>query len=317
MTPSGAAKNMEKGASGNESKEETRRETKKKNAVKNEMKGETKDKVKGKTRNAAKGKAKNAVEDLGLVYKVVTGVVAATILVAAIVVSVTYWRKSVQEEEEISAGIHYLEELEKQDMEAISGNIKTIRDERLLDLADADEGAVWSVFDALNAMILGDSRAVGFTHWEFVAEERVLAHGGGKITDVAEELEEIKAVNPEHVFLCFGLNDVGIGYWPDPKEYAAVCDEQIRLLQETLPDATIYLNSILPAVGSGLQRDSDYPRIGEYNEALRAMCAERGYHFIDNTPLAEERVDLYAEDGLHMDEHFYKYWVANMLTEVD
>ena len=48
-----------------------------------------------------------------MVYKVVIGIVAATVLVAAIVVSVTYWRKSMQEEEEINAGIRYLEELEQ------------------------------------------------------------------------------------------------------------------------------------------------------------------------------------------------------------
>lgn len=252
-----------------------------------------------------------------MVYKVVIGIVAATVLVAAIVVSVTYWRKSMQEEEEINAGIRYLEELEQQDMEEISGNIKTIRDARLLNLADANEEAVWAVLAELNVMILGDSRAVGFSYHEFVAEERVLAHGGGKITDVDDELEQIRAVGPKHVFLCFGLNDVGIGFWPNAEDYAVVCDEKIQLLQRELPNATIYLNSILPAVGVSLERDSDYPRIGEYNEALRAMCEEKGYHFIDNTPVAEEHADLYAEDGLHVDRNFYKYWAANMLTEVD
>lgn len=75
--------------------------------------------------------------------------------------------------------------------------------------------------------------------------------------------------------MCFGLNDVGIGLWPTGEEYAAECDKQIAALQAELPDATIYLNSILPAVGVGLEADPDYPRIGEYNEAMKTMAEEK------------------------------------------
>ena len=77
------------------------------------------------------------------------------------------------------------------------------------------------------------------------------------------------------------------------------------------------MNSILPAIGVGLEADADYPRIGEYNEALEAMCEEHGWAFIDNDVLAEEHADLYQPDGLHVDKSFYKYWAANMLTEVE
>lgn len=274
------------------------------------------------TKNKRTNKAKTAKigmdgKQKDLLFKTAIGVAAVAVLIVIIVVSVKYWQKSAAEEAQISAGIHYLEELEKQDMTEISGNIKSIRDANLMNLAEMDESAVWAVLDELNILILGDSRAVGFYHYEYVPQARVLAHGGGKITDIDEELDQIKAINPEHIFLCFGLNDVGIGYWPTGEEYAALCDEKIQLLQRELPNATVYLNSILPAVGAGLERDPDYPRIGEYNEALKAMCEEKGYHFIDNTPLTEEHVDLYAADGLHMDERFYKYWAANMLTEVD
>ena len=48
----------------------------------------------------------------------------------------------------------------------------------------------------------------------------------------------MKALNPKAVFLCFGLNDVGIGLWPTGEEYAAECDKQIAALQAELPDAT-------------------------------------------------------------------------------
>lgn len=84
-----------------------------------------------------------------------------------------------------------------------------------------------------------------------------------------------------------------------------------------MPDATIYINSILPAVGVGLDADPDYPRIDEYNDALQKMCEEEGWPYIDNTQLAKEHENLYQEDGLHVETEFYKYWAANMLTEVE
>lgn len=242
---------------------------------------------------------------------------AAVIIViaAVVVVFVIQWRKELREREKIGKGIAYLKSLEDQDISEIDEEIKVIKSELNLDIADTDEAAVWSRFE--NAAILGDSRAVGFYYHEFVPEERVMAQGGGKITDVPGYIEQLKKLNPEQIFLCFGLNDIGIGFWPTPEDYNAAYVEEMDLLAAELPNSTVYINSILPAVGVGLEADPNYPRIGEYNEGLKALCEEKGYHFIDNTEMAEEHADLYQEDGLHVETEFYKYWAANMLTEVE
>lgn len=240
---------------------------------------------------------------------------AIVVIAAVVIVCIIQWRKGLDEKEKVSKGIAYLKELEGQDIEEIDGQIKEIRSKYTLDIADTDEAAVWSKFE--NAAILGDSRAVGFYYHEFVPEERVMAQGGGKITDVPEYIEQLKSLNPDQIFLCFGLNDVGIGFWPTAEEYNAAYDEQVQLLNRELPNSTVYVNSILPAVGAGLSADPDYPRIGEYNEGLKALCEEKGYHFIDNTEMALSHEDLYQADGLHVETEFYKYWAANMLTEVE
>lgn len=239
----------------------------------------------------------------------------AVILTAVIVVSVRYRNRLHREEETVNRGIQYLTELEQQDMEGIAADIKKIRDERTMNLADSDESSVWREFDG--ALILGDSRAVGFSYYELLPEEQVLAQSGWRITDIDSVIEQVRAFAPNRIFLCFGLNDVGTGMWPSKEDYAAACDERIQLLQREVPGAEVYLNSILPATGAGLDKDPNYPRIGEFNETLRAMCEEKGYHFIDNTEVAEAHLDLYQEDGLHVGKEFYKYWAANMLTEVE
>ncbi len=248
--------------------------------------------------------------------KIIAGLlVAAVILTAVIVVSVRHRNKLRQEEERVNRGIEYLTELEEQDMQGISEDIKTIRDERVMNLADSDESSIWREFDG--ALILGDSRAVGFSYYELLPQEQVLAQSGERITDIDAEIEQIKELAPDRIFLCFGLNDVGTGVWPSKEEYAAACDERIQLLQREVPDAQVYLNSILPVTGAGLGQDPNYQRIGEFNESLQTMCAEKGYHYIDNTEMANAHLDLYQEDGLHVGKEFYKYWAANMLTEVE
>lgn len=243
-----------------------------------------------------------------VVIMAVLSVLAGTMLI---------WNGNRKEKEKIKKGITYLESLEKQDVSAIGKKIDEISVELNQNLAEVDERAVWAGFG--DAMILGDSRAVGFSFHEFIPEERVLAQGGGKITDISEMpayLEQIKSVNPKKIFLCFGLNDVGIGFWPEAANYAVVYAEQVEILKKELPDSVIYINSILPAVGVGLEADSDYPRIGEYNEALKSMAAEKGYHYIENGKVCEEYQNLYQPDGLHVEKEFYKYWAANMLAGV-
>lgn len=50
---------------------------------------------------------------------------------------------------------------------------------------------------------------------------------------------------------------------------------------------------------------------------MKTMAEEKGYHFIDNTQMAQEHQDLYQEDGLHVQPDFYKYWAANMMAGVN
>lgn len=213
----------------------------------------------------------------------------------------------------VQSGVEYLRQLESTDVSSVSEKITAIKKEKRRALLESDESAVWGAFN--DAAILGDSRAVGFYTWEFLPQEQVLAQGGGMITDVPGYLDTLSAMQPSMVFLCFGLNDIGIGTWPVAEDYAQTYAENVELLMETLPNAEIYVNSTLPAVGVGLEADPDYPRIGEYNDALEAMCAERGYHYIDNTAVAEAHEDLYQEDGLHVEEDFYIYWATNMIAE--
>lgn len=236
---------------------------------------------------------------------VITGVIIAFIYKSG---------KRERSEEKVTQGIAYLESLEKQDTQAINETIKAIKVKESLDLADEDESAIWSGFE--DAAILGDSRAVGFSFYELLPEDRVMAESGAVITDVSKYIDQLKRLNPELVFLCYGINDVKSGLWPEPADYVEECAAQMQTVMNALPESRVYINSILPAGGNAIW-DASYARIDEYNAALKAMTAQRGLGYIDNTVVAQEHQGLYQEDGLHLQTDFYKYWAANMLTEVD
>lgn len=246
--------------------------------------------------------------------KIAMVVAVVLIITVAFAFGVYHWRQSEKKAEKINQGIAYLESLEKQDLEAISKKIDAVKAEQSLTLANQDENAVWKGFDS--TMIVGDSRAVGFQYYEFLSENQVIAEKGRKITDVPDDLEKIKKTAPKQLVLCFGLNDIRSEIWKEPAEYAKAYQKVVEILQKELPGTTIYINSILPAIGEGYASYEGYARIGEFNEALKKMAETNKYHYINNDKVAEEHTDLYEGDGLHFQEEFYKYWAINMLSEV-
>lgn len=239
------------------------------------------------------------------------GIMIVVVLLAGFIVQ---WRRNEKEKEVLEQGVGYLKSLEQKDLDEINGRIKALKAEMVLNQAEEEGTVVWRGFE--DAVILGDSRAVGFSYFEFLPEERVLAREGGRITDATDYIEDLKAINPGQIFLCYGLNDIEIGYWPEPEEYSAKCAEIISELTAELPYCDVYLNSVLPVIEEGLEKSEDYSRIDEYNNALEIMCEENGYTYVDNTSISEENVDLYEADGIHMKIDFYEIWAANMLTEV-
>lgn len=254
-----------------------------------------------------KGEIQKRKRDLKILVLVV-----AVLAVAILAIVLRSQFKMNQEKQKNAKGVAYLKSLEEQDVAKVQKKIKSASASVGLEQADTDEAAIWAAM--ADEYILGDSRSVGFTSYELMSEDHVFAKSGGKITDAVEYLDQLKALQPTEIFLCYGLNDVGLGIYPTGDDYATAYEEQVNTLKESLPDTAIYISSILPATGEGLEADPNYPRIDEYNEALEKMCEKTGWTFVDCTEVAEAHTDLYQPDGLHLQKEFYKYWCACMLA---
>lgn len=227
-----------------------------------------------------------------------------------------------QEPAAADSGVTYLQSLEQRDPGQVDQLLKDQRqqefqqrrDERLRQL-ESGQLSVWSLFE--DYVLLGDSRAEGFTFYEYLSEDRCMAEMGAHIDSVETHLDQITALNPSMVFLCFGINDLLMGVWSTAEDYAAAYEQVIHDIRQQCPEASIYINSIIPA----LEWTSSYSQtsgiIPDYNAALKALCdrTDRCY-FIDNDAIAQAHTDLYESDGLHFVSGFYPIWATNMIMEV-
>lgn len=221
-----------------------------------------------------------------------------------------------------SRGVDYIKALEEKNPESVQHTLKlqreerirTMREQRLQEL-ESGEISVWTLFE--DYVILGDSRAVGFYYYEFLPEDRVLAEAGSTILKLQEHIPDLEKLNPSSIFLCYGLNDVSIGIWPTPADYVSEYRAIIQEIQAKLPDATIYISSILPARDPAFVQASEWREIPTYSAAVGEMCAEIDHcYYVNNDALAAEYADLWDQDGIHIQPAFYAHWAANLIAEV-
>lgn len=225
-----------------------------------------------------------------------------------------------QAKKDTAPGLMMLDSLEQRDPQAVDELLRARQPEPeapplTADGAlDIDPEQVWGQFH--DYVLLGDSRAVGFYYFDFLDPNRVLADGGDTIRQIEEHMEEIAALQPTSIYLCYGLNDVSIGYWDTPEDYVEEYMGIVDTLNQRLPGATVVISSILPARDPAFDMSSAWYNIPDFNTALSAACREKGVAFVDNDAISEAYADCWQPDGIHVDQRFYPYWAKNLLEAV-
>lgn len=171
---------------------------------------------------------------------------------------------------------------------------------------------IWSQFR--DYVVLGDSRAVGFSYYGFLQDERVIADGGYHIRNALDALDTVRALAPSYIYLVYGLNDTGEGIWEEADSYHEECVEVLGKLQDAAPGAKIIVSSTLPVTASALADNPVWRKIPSFSAAMADACAETGAVYVDNTALAEAYMDeLWDEDGVHLMPEFYPLWAKNLI----
>lgn len=209
-------------------------------------------------------------------------------------------------------GVSYIKQLEKEDVETLDDRLdKKYREERNVAIENGTID-VWGLFD--DYVIFGDSRVMGFEVIGVLPDNRVLAGSGHSINNMSEWSEVIKTLKPKNVYISYGVNDMGLNLDESVEGgYGSLYEVQINELLKIVPDANIYVNSIIPATQEAIEtKGQAWARVTDYNKKLKETCEKNGWTFIDNDALASP--DIYQPDGIHFAGAFYPKWGQNMIN---
>lgn len=179
--------------------------------------------------------------------------------------------------------------------------------------------------DYSDAAFIGDSRTEalktygllkGATYYTYkglkvdtVFTEPYIDEGGTKMT----VMDAIARHQYERVYIMLGVNELG---WVSTdifiEDYGKIIDE----LKKSQPDATIYVQSILPVSAKKSEQDSIYnnPRINEFNALIEQMAKDKGATYLRvNEEVMDESGSLPADastDGVHPNIDYCRKWTA-------
>ena len=250
-------------------------------------------------------------------FPLVPVTVAVTVILLAVVLNAIFGGQTPVDI--TKDGVAYLELREAKDpgdvilvrRELAQAKLEAQREEmiRQVESGEMDPFAVFQDY-----CIMGDSRAVGFWYFGYLDKTRCLTGAGHTIRDLAAQMEDLVAMNPGSVYLCYGLNDTSIGYWASAEEYVREYMDVLSQIRQKLPETKIIVSSILPARDPAFQRSSKWRNIPEWSAALERACESNGILFANCDQLAEDHPNLWDPDGIHFREQFYPYWASCLVV---
>ena len=254
------------------------------------------------------------------IYKRRSVIIAAFIIFIVVIFAIIISNSNrSKKNKEIASGVKYLEDQEKGDPLEVDKVLKQQEEmktqaqkEAMMKKLTDGKTDVWSLFGT--SVVMGDSRAVGFSYFGFLPQERVFADSGDTIESITKYEDAVIKINPTYVFLCYGMNDVP--YFKSADEYAAKYEALLKEFQGKLPNTKFYVSSILPVKDAAVAANSSLSGISDYTNAVKTMCEKDGFGYIDCTDVVKDHSELYEVDAIHFKRDFYQYWAAAMMINV-
>lgn len=226
------------------------------------------------------------------------------LLAAGIVYGVTRLTSSGADTEE---GIAYIKAAEAEDITVIEQKIAQLESQ---DGGEEDTRSAKEKF--ASSVVMGDSITEGLVEYDVLSASSVVSKIGVHLDELDDQVAQVKELNPQVIFLTFGMNDI-IENGEDTERFRSDYEALVKQIQEEVPDAHIFVNSIFPVLDTAVENEPPLERISEYNTVLSEMCTKLQIGFIDNTELVSDR--YYEEDGIHFKAEFYPLW-ADRMAEV-
>lgn len=184
-----------------------------------------------------------------------------------------------------------------------------------------------SYFD--DAVFVGDSRTEGLKMYSGLDSSQFFSSVGmdvdkvftdqvvslnGQLLTVAQALEQ---ASYSKVYIMLGMNELG---WVYESVFADNYARIIDTIRESHPDATIYVQSILP-VSQWKDGSNDIytnANVVRLQKALVAMCEEKGVNYVNVAEgIQDEQGHLPSkatQDGVHLTPEYCQRWMDYLKT---
>lgn len=215
---------------------------------------------------------------------------------------------------DVNAGQDYVKNLEAAPVADVKTTITEKSSQERTEAVASGNMDVFGLFQ--DYVFFGDSRVVGFADYGLLDSSRIFAYAGDDVRYIEGYLDRLKNLMPSNVYLSYGINDMGMDL-QNRFGYGNIYKEWVEKILEIVPDANIYVCSIIPCSPETIASSpawADYPI---YNEELKKMCEETGWTYIDCTSIADDgNADIYSDEGVHFVESFYTTWAETIMAAV-
>ena len=227
----------------------------------------------------------------------------ALVLILLVILAVQGIRRLTSPRVDTEQGVEYIKAAESEDIATIEQKISQLEQQ------DGGEDARSYKEKFASSVVMGDSITEGFSEYDVLNASSVVSKIGVHLNELDEQVQQVKELDPQVIFLAYGMNDV-ISTAGDTDQFLEEYETLVDQLREEVPNAHIYVNSIFPVTDSAVKKEPELAQISEYNTALKGMCDEMQVGFIDNTELVEDQ--YYEEDGVHFRSDFFPIWTERM-----
>lgn len=176
----------------------------------------------------------------------------------------------------------------------------------------------YSCFD--DCAFIGNSRVLDLKNYGLA--ENVYASVGLTVDTVFTEkasgssvviIDELKGKHFKKVFLMFGDNECG---WPNTSVFIKRYAKVIAAVRERVPEAEIYLQSVLP-ISRAADAKNEYgcnnAAINKVNEAIKQLAKDEGVRYINPAASMTDSQgflpDEAASDGVHLRKKYCRIWL--------
>lgn len=168
-----------------------------------------------------------------------------------------------------------------------------------------------------NYAFIGDSITEALAYYKTVNPSNVIASKGHTAKKALADIDKLVRLKPDKIFILLGLNDMLTERSVDRyiKNYTSL----IREIDKNLPNAEIYVQSILP-VDTEVKNSKlaiSNAQIEEFNEGLKKLAMQEGIHYLDIASIVKSYDgNLREPDGIHYKEKFCNLWLQYIIENI-